>query len=504
MKDKIKLTIKFVAFVTVTCLCVAFVNQLLKPKYYYIEQWPTTNTYKDFYKLPKNSVDVLFMGSSHVVTALNPQCIYDEYGIVSYNLGCEQQSLLVTYYWLKEALKYQSPKIVVLDTYMFHKYISNYVYNNLNCSEGAIRKSMDCMRWSFMLWEAGKEIEKEDPTQIGISFPLLNVRYHTRWKKLDENDFAESSMIEHGGIKGFSAIGGTAPNASYVPFKDVDSESVEAEPMVDIAIKYLEKIEDLCQENGIQLIFIKIPNGESIARYKSTKLYAEEKGIPFYDFNEEKLYNKIGYNAAEDLLTHANYRGAEKISSYIGNLLKTEYGICEREDSTFDLTRMVYEHKIESLELKNCTDIYKYLDLLNNDKYSIMLFAPVTYGACINQDIEDRLAALGFKCDLRNQPDGMHYCAVKDGGSGTIEKLTSEDIQWTGSIRNGLTIYKFTVTAAGLPRFYYKCSMDVAGAECGNGNHAGINIVVYDNDLKSVIDKVNFDTTVPELPATRY
>ena len=359
--ERIKLAIKFISFVLITFLCVGIVNEWLKPKYYYTETWPTTNTYKDFYKLRKNTVDVLFFGSSHAVCSFNPQLIYDNYGITSYNLGCEQQSLLITYYWLKEALKYQSPKAVVLETYTFHKYTDAYVYNNMNCSEGAVRKPMDSMRLSPLKWEAGMAIEKVDPTQIGLSFPLLNIRYHTRWTGLGENDYTESSMIDHGGVKGFTVIGGKNPEAVDAIFKDSECNDVEPEPMVEIADEYLWKIINLCKEKNIQLIMANIPYGEPKQRYKSTKEYAVSHGIPYYDFNEEKLYHEINYSVSENLYGHPNYLGAEKISMYMGNLLVNEYGIQKREDSSYEATRELFQHKVENINLKDTTDIHKYI-----------------------------------------------------------------------------------------------------------------------------------------------
>ncbi len=52
-------------------------------------------------------------------------------------LGAQQQSLPVSYFWLMEALRYQSPSVVVLDT------------EPLNSSEAAVRLAMDSMRWSL-------------------------------------------------------------------------------------------------------------------------------------------------------------------------------------------------------------------------------------------------------------------------------------------------------------------------------------------------------------------
>ena len=217
MGKHVKYAIKCVTFVLLTGFLVGMVNTCLKPKYYYNQMWPSTNTYLDFYNLDKNSVDVLFLGSSHAMCTFNPQIIYDTYGITSYNLASEQQSLVVSYYWLREALKYQTPKVVVLDTYMLYKFGANYVYNDMNCSEGSVRKAMDGMRPSPLKWEAARTIAQIDPTQSALSYLFLNIRYHARWNNLNEDDFTESSMIEHGGVKGFTTTGGTAPSLHRSP-----------------------------------------------------------------------------------------------------------------------------------------------------------------------------------------------------------------------------------------------------------------------------------------------
>ena len=502
VKYRIKIAIKFLAFVLVTCSCVSFVNELLKPKYYYTQTYPATNTYTDFYHLEKQSVDVLFFGSSHAVCTLDPQVIYDNYGITSYNLGCEQQSIVISYYWLREALKYQTPKVIILDTYMLHKYMDAYVYNGMNCSEASVRKAMDCMRFSPLKWEAGKVIEEIDPTQSRLSFSLLNIRFNTRWQSLDEDDYIEEVMVDHGAIKGFTVLGGSNPELSYVPFKDSEVQGVEPEPMVETSETYLDKIVELCKEENIQLILVNVPCKESMARYKSTKEYAEAHDIPFYDFNEEILYNKINYNASENLLNHPNYLGAEKISLYLGNLLASEYGVLSREDKSYDLSRELYEHKIYNVKLAEITDACQYLDALNNDKYSIFIFAPTAYTACLNDDIMNRIFALGFTTDLRRIKDGTHYCGVKDS-DGIAENLSEDDIYLSGSIRGGLTTYSFRVDTSFVHTGYHTYSMKVDGIECGNQN-PGLDIVVYDNDLKSIVEKVNINTNTPELSITRY
>ena len=62
-------------------------------------------------------VDVLFLGSSHVFETYNTSVLWDEYGIASYVLGGSVQPMWNTYFYMKEALKTQTPELIVLDAY---------------------------------------------------------------------------------------------------------------------------------------------------------------------------------------------------------------------------------------------------------------------------------------------------------------------------------------------------------------------------------------------------
>ena len=64
------------------------------------------------YVQPKNKIDVLFLGSSHVHCNVNTQLLWDEYGMAAYLMTGAEQPLWNSYYNLKEALKTQKPKLV--------------------------------------------------------------------------------------------------------------------------------------------------------------------------------------------------------------------------------------------------------------------------------------------------------------------------------------------------------------------------------------------------------
>ena len=68
-----------------------------------------------FYEQKPGSIDVMFYGSSHTYSDINPAVLWDQEGISSYDLAGSLQPLWNTYYYMKESLKYQRPKVMVVE-----------------------------------------------------------------------------------------------------------------------------------------------------------------------------------------------------------------------------------------------------------------------------------------------------------------------------------------------------------------------------------------------------
>ena len=101
---------------------------------------------------------------------------------------------------------------------------------------------------------------------------------------------------------------------------------------------YLDKIRGLCDQNGIQLILIKAP---SLAPqwYESDNeqvvSYAKKYGIPYINFYERLEETGIDYETdTYDGGLHMNLNGADKLSQYLGGVLKEVYGIPDRRENT--------------------------------------------------------------------------------------------------------------------------------------------------------------------------
>lgn len=453
MRGHKKYILKLAVFLMLLALSLGAVNRLLLPKYYYNSDWPTTSTYLDFYNMEKKSVDVLFLGSSHCAAAFSPVELYREYGIRSYNLGCEQQNLLVSYYWLMEALRFQKPEYVFLDTFMLFPYHED---EALNTAGEATGKAMDIMKWSRVKLQAVYDICRLDPDQKLSAYVFPNERFHTRWKGLSEGDFTFGTMAGHETLMGFRPLDFHVDIQGYETFAKMPEEEPEYAEMVPVMKEYLDKIVKLCQERNIRLVLVKTPTMfYSREAYNTVCGYAAEHGLMYLDFNEEELYTAAGLDFSYDSCDtdHVSVSGAGKVTAYLGEWLQAA-GLTAREDEQWEKRVLFEEHCQRDVNLKGITDYDQYLQEIQDEDYAVFM------------------VALG-------QPES--YYTVTDGGKPVAEKSGREGLFGQGTVRKGLTRYSIEPD-----------SLTVDGGKYPFLSQDGTNILVYCKEKRQVIDRVCF------------
>ena len=136
-----------------------------------------THKYDTFYSSEKNSMDYLCAGISHTYYGINPVYIYTHSGYKGYNLGDEAQNIRFSYFWLREALKTQSPKVFFLD-------VGGLFYSESSMTEEWKLKEYSDMRFSIEKIQAADEGTDERNTRIGALFPLLYFRKHVFPEKI--------------------------------------------------------------------------------------------------------------------------------------------------------------------------------------------------------------------------------------------------------------------------------------------------------------------------------
>lgn len=326
---------KFLRKILLLLLCfllsITLLTPIFTPKFY--DGLATTAVVEGFYELENNSIDVLFLGSSQIMTAISPMQIYAETGIPSYNLGTEQQNLVTSYFLLKEALRFQSPKVVVLDMFFLFPY---YNESALNSKEEFVRKPFDYMKWSSNKWEAVNTLCALDDTHELQNYLFPFLRYHSRWSELKLSDFTNLIKNKDNPLKGFSIVTDIEP-LDFSGFSPTDP-SLYGEPL-ETMLQYFEKIVSLCEENNIELVLIKTPRGNGSwgeVYHNTIHTLADKYKLIFFDYNEKALFDKINFNPSTDYqdVSHVNYYGAQKITKHLTSYLSSTYNLEDKRSNS--------------------------------------------------------------------------------------------------------------------------------------------------------------------------
>lgn len=89
--------------------------------------------WEEFYQLPAgDSLDILFLGSSHAYRGFDPQLMEDWWGLKSFNLGSSGQTPLTSLHILQNAIQHQQPKMVVLELYFYTFMEADQLHNGGN------------------------------------------------------------------------------------------------------------------------------------------------------------------------------------------------------------------------------------------------------------------------------------------------------------------------------------------------------------------------------------
>ena len=117
MKEKIRFLSSGLVFLVLLGLILAPLQQVLARKSL-AAPWDMTNKVGGFYNEEEDQFQVMFFGPSHAYAAFSPLELWEETGIKSYVFATQQQPLWATYTYIKEALKTQSPSLIVVECHM--------------------------------------------------------------------------------------------------------------------------------------------------------------------------------------------------------------------------------------------------------------------------------------------------------------------------------------------------------------------------------------------------
>lgn len=315
----LKSIFKTVAFLVILFTALYTANNVFKFKY-----WDGIYNMTEFYKLPRNTVDVIILGSSHVFLNINPIVLWTEKGIASYVLGGSSQPMWNTYYYLKEALKTQKPKLIILEAYTT-------TFGKEYIDDSKIIKNTYGMKWSRDKIEA---IKISAPKERWKEFFLDYARYHSRYKVLTDADFELLSKAEQNVWLG----GCCYIKTNKLQQKDI-STVIEHRPMHEKTETYFRKTIELAQKNNIPILITVNPYaGISVAQQEIYNAVEEmvntEYGLSFINYNLLNYKIGIDYNTDAQDVGHLNFKGAEKFSIVLAEDITKMFDIPDRRGNT--------------------------------------------------------------------------------------------------------------------------------------------------------------------------
>ena len=188
----LKTIITAVCSVLVVCVLFFGLQRLVMPKYDGTGDMPLEGNFTAEYYKETSKHDVIMVGDCEVYENFDPMYLWKNYGITSYIRGNAQQLVWQSYYMLEDALKYETPKVVIYNVQsLTHGEPQREEYN---------RMSLDGMKWSKTKVDAINASMCKGEKMADYVLPIL--RYHSRATELTKSDiryFWKNREITHNG-----------------------------------------------------------------------------------------------------------------------------------------------------------------------------------------------------------------------------------------------------------------------------------------------------------------
>ena len=288
-------------------------------QYIQAQKKPENNKVKD---TKDTSIDIVAIGNSDLYSGWNSLQLWNEQGITSFVAAGPKQNTKLSYYMLKEVLKIEKPKLVVLEVDAF-----------------------------FGEYE---EIDSKDYQYTAQKYCYKLFENKEEWSIIKDEPYMKSEYLQNRmrlyGYYYDKTVEKCTTGFSYM------KKSQNRTTVSSYTKKYLNKIIQLAYENNCQILFICFPSESSwsYARHNTVSDYAKKYSIPFIDLNIEQYDTGFSWlSDSRDGGNHLNYSGATKMTHFLGQYIKNNYQIKDkRNDSLYTSWNEDYDNFIKEL-IKN-------------------------------------------------------------------------------------------------------------------------------------------------------
>ncbi len=498
--------IRISLFFMVMILIFGILQEILKPKWItgFFEGAYTdneTNRYETFYQLEKDSLDYITIGHSRTFYSVNPMVIYANMGYMGYDLGCGNEGVSLAYYWIEEALKYQSPSYVFWDVSGLLS--ESVISSNPALEEVTAAKALTDMRFGMTKIRACIANQTEERGWLQLLFPILS--FHMRWSDLKEEDFFHDNedYVTMGAVISFERRYDTdIMNANETDYLQYDLSGEAEQHYCDISEEngyYFDRMYQLCEKYGVRLVPIFGATTRITDKSRDAiRRFLEGYHLECLDF----AGSETGINWDKDSWdtgNHLNYWGAVKYSNWLAEWMREQEEI-HRPKSV--KAKAFWDDKLEKYQefeaenlMRTREQVFFYLNALETNKDKCTIFIAVQDEACASADkyLECYLGYLGLEGGFLENNLQKSYLAVIDEGKVLFEKWEAAPIRLKDELKVGEGI-ELPIQLGSGGFVYGNTSKIQVGDNDYTVGSRGLNIVVLDKKSKEVVSSVGIDT----------
>lgn len=429
--------------------------------------------YADFFEQDED-FDVLFMGSSHMLNAVLPMELWNDYGMVSYNFGNMGCYIPATYWSMKNALDYTTPKLIVIDCYFLNKDIKK------DDRIGNLHKALDVFPISKNKIRAIYDLF--DSTSERIEFLYDFSIYHNRWNEMSKGFFTPNSSTEKGSLY-LNRI------AEPAEFNKIDDSKKLDKSTTGTA--YLERMIEECKKRDIEVLLTYLPFPASEANQMDANRVhdiAAAYDVNYINFFELEDFVDFDTDCA-DPKSHLNLSGALKVTDYLGQYITDNYSIEDhRNDSEYEFWNQDYEeyvdYKINSL--KKCDTIQSYLVSLSDKGFSFVM--QIDKDARVLEDSQINALLGNLNIDVNKLSNDSDTLVIVSNGGQSVEYVPYTE-KLTDGVDSDLGVLCLKNDAEDIEGMY------LGTQQCwklDTDTEIDIRIAVIDNRNQEVIDSAGF------------
>lgn len=278
-----------------------------------------------FRSQPKNSIDAIFFGSSHVFDGVDPATLWRERGIAGFVNGGPTQPIPIMKYYVRESFKTQQPKVIVLEM------------STASYSPDRFDRNFHLINVGYMPWGLNKlgAILFETPAGERTAVAVDLWTYHSRWNEVSAGDFNPwRKNLGTPYLKGFLPKIG-AKEVTPTPTALTPEARKRADLNLDAYLPDLEAMVSEAEKRDVQVLLLLTPTAPpGIYSYQAEealrRLSAKHDNVKLLDLNKPGAVPGLDYETDFFDGGHVTYEGAEKTSAAIAEYLALTYGLPDR------------------------------------------------------------------------------------------------------------------------------------------------------------------------------